>query len=395
MLFNLCNCVPGSSLAASSLCAGGAGFVTAMMATLAASNRTRAAKTLGGAAPEVDWLGVRIVTDTTIVQFVPSEKRDGFNIERRDGNTKPDRPPRTTLRGEWGLALHAESKRAAETRHVLVDFGYTPEVLLNNMDILGVDPARFDAMVLSHGHYDHFGGMVGFLNAHGKALKKQLPFYVGGEDCFCVRRNAGGQFGALDRKAILDADLSLMMAAEPAVVADHAFTTGRIGQTSFEKPLRATSEIVGIFDGFGCFPEKMPAEKNTGAYIPDDFDHEIATNYLVKDKGLVVLTSCSHRGVINTVRQAMAASGVNKVHAVIGGFHIVPPLDDAYIHTTIEEFREIDPDYLIVGHCTGDRFYDLARAALGDKVIHSAVGTRFVFGAQKQRRGRTRPAPPF
>ncbi len=381
MLFNLCNCVPGSSLAASSLCAGGAGFVTAMMATLAASNRTRAAKTLGGAAPEVDWLGVRIVTDTTIVQFVPSEKRDGFNIERRDGNTKPDRPPRTTLRGEWGLALHAESKRAAETRHVLVDFGYTPEVLLNNMEILGVDPARFDAMVLSHGHYDHFGGMVGFLNAHGKALKKQLPFYVGGEDCFCVRRNAGGQFGALDRKAILDADLSLMMAVEPAVVADHAFTTGRIGQTSFEKPLRATSEIVGIFDGFGCFPEKMPAEKNTGAYIPDDFDHEIATNYLVKDKGLVVLTSCSHRGVINTVRQAMAASGVNKVHAVIGGFHIVPPLDDAYIHTTIEEFREIDPDYLIVGHCTGDRFYDLARAALGDKVIHSAVGTRFVFGA--------------
>jgi 7,8-dihydropterin-6-yl-methyl-4-(beta-D-ribofuranosyl)aminobenzene 5'-phosphate synthase len=262
---------------------------------------------------------------------------------------------------------------------VLVDFGYTPEVLLNNMEILGVDPARFDAMVLSHGHYDHFGGMVGFLNAHGKALKKQLPFYVGGEDCFCVRRNAGGQFGALDRKAILDADLSLMMAAEPAIVADHAFTTGRIGQTSFEKPLKATSEIVGIFDGFGCYPDKMPAEKNTGEYIPDDFDHEIATNYVVKDKGLVVLTSCSHRGVINTVKQAIEASGVDKVHAVLGGFHIVPPLGDDYIRDTVAEFKKIDPDYLIVGHCTGDRFYDLARDALGDKVIHSAVGTRFVF----------------
>ena len=187
-------------------------------------------------------------------------------------------------------------------------------------------------------------------------------------------------FRALDRKAILDAELSLMMAAEPAIVADHAFTTGRIGQTSFEKPLRATSEIVGIFDGLGCFPEKMPAEKKTGDYIPDDFDHELATNYLVKDKGLVVLTSCSHRGVVNTVRQAIAASGIEKVHAVLGGFHIVPPLDDAYIRKTIEEFKDIDPDYLIVGHCTGDRFYDLAREALGDKVIHSAVGTRFVFG---------------
>jgi len=325
---------------------------------------------------------VRIVTDTTIVQFVPQEKRDGFAIERRvGGNTHPDRPPRTTLQGEWGLALHAESKRGEETRHVMIDFGYTPEVLLNNMEILGVDPARFDAMVLSHGHYDHFGGMVGFLKARGGTLKKKLPFYVGGEDTFCLRRNAGGQFGALDRKAIVDADLSLMMAEEPAVVADHAFTTGRIGQHSFEKPLRATSEIVGIFDGFGCYPEQMPAAKKTGDYIPDDFEHELATSYLVKDKGLVVLTSCSHRGVINTVRQAMAASGVSKVHAVLGGFHIVPPLGDDYIRSTIEEFRDIDPDYLIVGHCTGDRFYDLARAALGDKVIHSAVGTRFVFAA--------------
>jgi 7,8-dihydropterin-6-yl-methyl-4-(beta-D-ribofuranosyl)aminobenzene 5'-phosphate synthase len=81
------------------------------------------------------------------------------------------------------------------------------------------------------------------------------------------------------------------------------------------------------------------------------------------------------------VRQAIAASGVDKVLAVIGGFHIVPPLDDDYINRTIEEFRQIDPAFLITAHCTGDRFYDLARAALGDKVIHSAVGTRFVFGA--------------
>jgi 7,8-dihydropterin-6-yl-methyl-4-(beta-D-ribofuranosyl)aminobenzene 5'-phosphate synthase len=280
-----------------------------------------------------------------------------------------------------GAGAAAESTRGGETRHVLIDFGYTPEVLLNNMAILKIDPSVFDAMVLSHGHYDHFGGMVGFLKAQAGVLKKKLPFYVGGEDTFCLRRNPGGNFGALDRQAILDADLTLMMAAEPAIVANHAFTTGRIGQTSFEKPLRATDEIVGIFGGFGCYPEKMPAAKNTGQYIPDDFDHELATVYMVKGKGLVVLTSCSHRGVINTVRQAMAASGVDKVHAVLGGFHIVPPLGDDYIHNTIEEFRALDPDHLIVGHCTGDRFYDLARAALGGKVIHSAVGTRFTFAA--------------
>jgi 7,8-dihydropterin-6-yl-methyl-4-(beta-D-ribofuranosyl)aminobenzene 5'-phosphate synthase len=384
MLFGGCGCVPGSSLlsAYGSLCAGGAGFVSAMIGAMVANARTADAPKLGRDVPEVDRLAVRMVTDNIVIQFVPPETRHGVGIERRSrASLGEDAPPRAALNGEWGLAMHAQSHRGSEERNVLVDFGYTPEVLLNNMSILNVDPATFDALVLSHGHYDHFGGMVGFLKANKSKLKKSIPFFVGGEDAFCVRRHPTGQFGALDRKAILDADLMLMMSEGPVLVADHAFTTGRIGQTSFERPLQPTNEIVGIFDGFGCFPDKMPAAKNTGTYIPDDFDHEIGTVYLVKGKGLVVLTSCSHRGVINAVKQAQEASGVKKVHAVIGGFHIVPPLGDDYIRETIEAFREIDPDVLVPAHCTGDRFYDLARDAMGDKVVHSAVGTQFVFSA--------------
>ena len=380
MLFGGCNCIPDPS-AFGSLCAGGAGFVSAMMAAMAAGARTAAARPLGRKVPEVDRLAVRSVTDNIVIQFCPNEKRGGLTIERRGGNTTPDAPPRTALNGEWGLAMHMESHAAGETRHVMIDFGYTPEVLLNNLAILKIDPSAIDAIVLSHGHYDHFGGMTGFLKATKGRLKGKLPFFVGGEDAFCLRRNPGGNFGALDRRAIMDADLALMLSEGPALVADHAFTTGRIGQVSFEKPLQPSQEIVGLFDGFGCYPEKMPAAKNVGQYIPDDFDHEIGTAYMVRGKGLVVLTSCSHRGVINTVRAAQKASGIDKVHAVIGGFHIVPPLNDDYIHKTIEEFKAIDPNHLIPAHCTGDRFYDLAREAMGDKVIHSAVGTRFIFEA--------------
>jgi 7,8-dihydropterin-6-yl-methyl-4-(beta-D-ribofuranosyl)aminobenzene 5'-phosphate synthase len=190
-----------------------------------------------------------------------------------------------------------------------------------------------------------------------------------------------GQYGALDRKAILDADLALMIAEGPAIVADHAFTTGMIAQVSSEKPLQPTKEKVGVVDGFGCFPDKISPAKNTGAFIPDDFEHEIATNFLVKSKGLVLLTACSHRGIINAIKQTQAVSGIKKVHAVIGGFHIVPPLNDDYIREVVATLKEINPDYLIPGHCSGDRFYDLARIELGDRVIHSAVGTRFLFTA--------------
>jgi 7,8-dihydropterin-6-yl-methyl-4-(beta-D-ribofuranosyl)aminobenzene 5'-phosphate synthase len=381
MLFGPCNCLTDPS-SLTSLCSGGAGFISAMVGAMVAAARTGEARPVGRKVPEVDKLAVRMVTDNVVIQFVPTQTRGNLTIERRTtGNTKPDAPPRTELHGEWGLSMHAESQIGSETRHVLIDFGYTPDVLLNNMGVLDLNPSIIDAMVLSHGHYDHFGGMVGFLKETRGKLKPKLPFFVGGEDAFCLRRNPGGNFGALDRRAIFDADLSLMMADGSAIVADHAFTTGRIGQVSFEKPLRATSEIVGIFDGFGCFPEKMPPEKNVGDYIPDDFDHEIGTAYMVKGKGLVVLTSCSHRGVINTVRAAQKASGIDKIHAVIGGFHIVPPLDDDYCRNTIAEFKQIDPDFLIPAHCSGDRFYDLARDAMGDTVIHSAVGTRFVFNS--------------
>jgi 7,8-dihydropterin-6-yl-methyl-4-(beta-D-ribofuranosyl)aminobenzene 5'-phosphate synthase len=83
--------------------------------------------------------------------------------------------------------MHTESQRGGETRNILMDIGFTPGALVNNVDLLGIDPAALDALVLSHGHYDHFGGVVGLLQAHNGKLKAGLPLYVGGEECFCSR----------------------------------------------------------------------------------------------------------------------------------------------------------------------------------------------------------------
>lgn len=384
MLFGGCNCPPASSALSRRglLCAGGAGFVTALLSTLIGSGRTAQAKTLSGPIPEVDRLNVTMVDDIMVRRGASTQKIDGLTVERAPPNEAPDRAPRATLVGEWGLSMHAESRRGDETRHILVDFGYNPVTLLNNMDILKIAPEKLDALVLSHGHYDHFGGMVGFLSAAKGKLKDRMPLFVGGEDCFCTRVYSNdGQYGALDRKAIMDANLMLMMAEQPALVADHAFTTGKIAQSGFEKPLRNTTEKVGIVDGFGCFPEKVTPAKNTGTFVPDDFEHEIGTCFLLKGKGLVILTSCSHRGIINTVRQAQETSGIQKVHAVIGGFHLLPPLTDDYFRQVIAAFKEINPDYLMPAHCVGEPFYDMVRREMPGKVFQSNVGTRYLFTA--------------
>jgi 7,8-dihydropterin-6-yl-methyl-4-(beta-D-ribofuranosyl)aminobenzene 5'-phosphate synthase len=280
--------------------------------------------------------------------------------------------------------MFAESQRGAETRNILRDFGFTPKTLINNIELLGIDPAAIDAMVLSHGHYDHFGGLVGFLQQHGIKLKRGLPLYIGGEECFCAREWTGppvrGNFGALDRKALENADVAVTYAEQPSRIGDHAFTSGQIGLTSFERLLSPSAMKIGVEQGIGCFPEKFTEEERAKAIIPDQFRHEIATAFNLKGRGLVVLTSCSHRGVVNAIRQAQAASGIRRVHAVIGGFHLAPH-NEGYLRETVAALKDHNPDYVIPLHCTGEPFYDIAKSEMPGKLLRSYTGTRFVFDA--------------
>ncbi len=237
-------------------------------------------------------------------------------------------------------------------------------------------------MVLSHGHYDHFGGLVGFLQRTRGKLKPKLPLYVGGEDCFCARNWTGpprpGDFGVLDRRPMEMADLVVTDSVGPSRVGDHGFTSGQISQGSFEKSLSPSAMKIGVDNGIGCFPERLAEEDRKPGLVPDQFRHELATAFNLKGRGLIVLTSCSHRGVINAIKQAQAVSGIDKVHAVIGGFHLAPYQPD-YLRQTLSALKEIDPTYVVPLHCSGEPFNDLAKTELPTKLLRAYTGTRLVF----------------
>ena len=364
------------------LCGGGATAFAAMLGSLLGGSKPARAQAIAGRVPEVDRLSVRIVVDSYQFAVTAGKKMGPVDVEHF-GWGLSSKPPSRTLISEFGLSMHAESQRGPETRNVLVDFGFTPEALVGNTALLGIDPAKLDALVLSHGHFDHFGGLAGFLRQSKDKLKAKLPLYVGGEDCFCSRDwvapPARGNFGTLDRKALEQANLAVTYAERPSLVADHAFTTGQIGLQSFEKLLSPSTMKIGIEDGIGCYPDKFSQEERSKAIIPDQFQHELATAYKLKGRGLVVLTSCSHRGVVNAVKQAQAASGIAKVHAVIGGFHLAPYKED-YVRQTIVALKEMDVDYVIPLHCSGEMFYELARVEMPTRLLRSYTGTRFVFG---------------
>ena len=99
----------------------------------------------------------------------------------------------------------------------------------------------------------------------------------------------------------------------------------------------------------------------------------------MKDRGLVVISSCGHTGIVNSVRQAIEVSGVTKVHAVMGGFHLFPA-DDAYLRRVVAELQTMNPDVLIPLHCSGPEMVNVVRAISPEKLLTSTTGTEFTFG---------------
>ncbi len=354
-------------------------FMKGALATAVAVNCSRAAADPSSAVPEVDSLLLQVVVDNAAFgPFLPDQSLPGLRVQRSGGGGAA-RMSRKALMAEFGLSLLAQSKRGADSRSVLVDFGYTPEVLANNLAMLGIDARQLHAAVLSHGHLDHYGGFAGVFGKDVPA--KHLPLFVGGEETFCERLAMIGTpppvMGTLDRAELAAAGLDVKIAMAPAAVADHAFTTGLIPLETFERAAIPTQMRPGV----GCEASALAPAKRDVKELPDDGEHELATFYNVKGLGLVVIASCSHRGVLNSVKRAQVISGVQKVHAVVGGFHLVRPRTEDEARRTVAEFVKMDPTYIIPMHCTGEVFIAEALRVVPGKVIRPYVGNRFTFAA--------------
>jgi len=296
--------------------------------------------------------------------FVDLAAFDSTTVVRRALPVK-DGEVKCSIGAEHGFSALVTATTRGVERSVLFDFGFSEHGALANADALGVDLNKIEALVLSHGHLDHHGGLVAFVKRlvgrqvqlvlHPTAFRKYRYVKVSDQLRFALP--------APDRDAIEKAGAQIVETKGPQPLLG--------GELLFlgEIPRRTTFER--------GFPQGYYKDGETEKWDPTEDDSAIVGH--VQGKGLVILSGCSHSGIINTLNYAKEVTGVHDVFAVMGGFHLTGAIFEPVINPTVEALKAAGPRYVVPTHCTGRKAtMELERQMPGQFLLNMS-GTRIVF----------------
>lgn len=267
------------------------------------------------------------------------------------------------LRAEHGFSALVEVHTGGRRRRILFDAGMTPDGLIGNLDRLAITPDSFEAIVLSHGHYDHVMGLDGLAKRLGS---RTMPLLLHPD--FWNRRRiitpGGGawELPTPSRAGIEGAGFVITEDRQPSFLLDGVLlVTGEVDRTT-------------------DFETGWPIHQafRNGDWESDPLVHDDQAVVLhVRDKGLVVLTGCGHSGIVNIVRHAKALTRIDDVYAVLGGFHLTGGIFEKIIPQTVAALAAESPAVIVPAHCTGWKAQHALAAGLPDAFRPNSVGSRF------------------
>ncbi len=270
------------------------------------------------------------------------------------------------LRAEHGVALLIRAHWGGQRRSVILDAGSTTDGAVHNFDALDCWPDDLEAIVISHGHTDHTGGLVRLLERlnrpglpvilHPDALRRRKTVHPGGET----------EHIQIDQDRVRALGADLQVREGPSLLLDgHLLVSGEIGRvTEFEH---------GIPTQFVMVDGDWVADPSTRD------DQAVIAN--VRDQGLVVLTGCGHAGVVNTLLGSRELTAGEPIHALLGGFHLTGNAFEKIIDPTVAALDGIRPDYIVPMHCTGWKATHQLATAMPGAFVPTSVGTTFSFAA--------------
>ncbi len=278
------------------------------------------------------------------------------------------------------------SGETTENGRILWDAGVTSIALMENLRRMEIDPRDFGVIALSHGHHDHYAALSEFLAAMNLGVKSREWAEPITEDKVIAMKNA-------NRVGVI---------AHPAAFRERWWKKkdGTM-EGPFENPPRLEWEARGAVIWCTEAPYQLKPGCWTTGYVPrrsfeqsgrsdqlyyrqgdilnhDDLDEDQAIVINVKDKGLVILSGCAHAGIVNTVNYAREISGVDRVWAIIGGFHLVRSTTEE-IQVTIDAIRALKPMLLVPSHCTGFEAMCAFSQQMPDQYVPGVVGATYRF----------------